>query len=706
MAKTLTNPLGDIRAEADHAMLSRAFYETPDYLSLLESDDKVVVVGRRGTGKSALTYRLQKQWADPKASVLILVEPEEHHTLALAPLIARTGSRFLSIRGSCRLIWRYGLMLEIVQKLSSRYKTKESIAQSEILSKHLKEWGRIDQSFFEKIRLLLKRLITSTVAVDEAIGVLVDALEINNIERALKSILEHATYKIHILVDRLDEGFDPDNSNVAFIDGALNAAIDISTAFKGSIKPLVFLRDNIFRAVAHYDQDFTRNIEGQTLRLHWDANNLFYLVCNRIRSAFGDSTQNNKRLWSRYTAHDLQGDEGFRQCLKFTLYRPRDILILLNSAFENASKRDLSAMVTTISLQDLEKSAKVISTNRLDDLHKEYRHIFPSVDSSISVFANRSPEMSLAEACELLLGVLGGPASLESSTELAIFSQPEDLIRALYGIGFFGMYDAGSGSYIFSHDGRRPDAEFQPGQKLLIHPCYWMALNLTRNTLSQEEATDINDEYEIKVASVTPELRHARLGRLITEYRAISNGIDGAAEFEQWCLEALKICFAGRLNNIALHPNKDSVNRRDIVGTNLAQTDFWKRIQKDYSTRQVIFEIKNYESPTLDDYRQTLAYLSGPYGNIGFIISRDWNVTLEKEKELTWVRSIYSDHKKVIVRLSGKFISDILAKLRNPQKHDAGDKALFSLLDDYERLYFSQPSSRARSKSRSGARRN
>lgn len=700
MAKTLSNPLGDIRAEADHLMLARAFYETPDYLSLLESDDKVVVVGRRGTGKSAITYRLQKQWADPKASILVLVEPEEHQTLALAPLVALTGTKFLSVRASCRLIWRYGLMLEVAQKLVVRYKSREAVAQSETLNKHLKEWGRVDQAFFEKLRILLKRVLPANTEPDDAIGVLADALEINSIERALKQILSTASFKVHILVDRLDEGFDPNNSNIAFIDGAITAAIDISTAFKGTVKPLIFLRDNIFRAVAHYDQDFTRNIEGQTLRLHWDVNNLFYLVCNRIRSAFQDDTQNNKRLWSRYTSHELQGDEGFRQCLKFTLYRPRDILILLNSAFENASKRDLAAAVATISLADLEKSAKVISTNRLDDLHKEYRHIFPSIDAAIAVFSNRSPEISLASGCELLMDVLARPVGLASSTELAIFSQPEDLIRALYGIGFFGVYDPGSGSYVFSHDGRRPDAEFEPDQKLLIHPCYWMALNLTRSTLNPEEATDINDEYEIKVASVTPELRNARLGRLITEYTKIVSGLDGAAEFEQWCLEALKICFAGRLDNIALHPNKAAVNRRDVVGTNLAQSAFWNRIQNDYATRQVIFEIKNYENPTLEDYRQTLSYLSGPYGSIAFIISRDWNVTLDRDKELAWVRSIYADHKKVIVKLSGKFISDILAKLRNPQKHDAGDKALVSLLDDYERLYFSQQSGRSRASRR------
>lgn len=696
MAKTLANPLGDIRAEADHAMLSKAFYETPDYLSLLESDDKVVVVGRRGTGKSAITYRLQKQWGDSKNAVLVLVAPEEHHTLALAPLVAKTGTTFLAVRAASRLLWRYGLMLEVTQQLASRYKARETITSSELLRTHLKNWGKQDQPFFDKLRFLFKRIVTSSVQQDEVIATLADALEISQIERALKGVMASGS-TAHILIDRLDEGFNPDSGNVAFIDGAVTAAIDISTSFKGLIKPLIFLRDNIFRAVAHYDQDFTRNIEGQTLRLHWDVNNLFYLVCNRLRSAFKDETQNNKRLWNRYVAHNLQGDDGFRQCLKFTLYRPRDILILLNSAFENASKRDLIATTTTINLTDLEKSAKSISENRLDDLYKEYKHIFPSIQISTSVFSNCSPELSLSDAIERLSEIHATTQkSIDTALDLAVFSQPEDLVRALYGVGFFGVFDIGTSSYIFSHDGRKPDTDFAANQKLLIHPCYWMALSLTRNNLNPEEATEINDEYEIKVASVTPQLRNARLGRLIEEYKTIPTGVAGAAEFEQWCTEALKICFAGRLSNIASHPNKDDVNRRDIVGTNLAQTTFWKRVESDYEARQIIFEIKNYDKPNLDDYRQILSYLSGRYGSIAFLVSRDWNTNLEKEKELAWVRSIYNDHKKVIVKLTGKFLTDILSKLRNPQKHDAGDLSLSGLLDTYERLYFGQQAGKQR----------
>ena len=53
-----SNALGDIRAEHDHLMLQQAFIETADYRTLIESTDKVIAVGRRGTGKSALTFRL------------------------------------------------------------------------------------------------------------------------------------------------------------------------------------------------------------------------------------------------------------------------------------------------------------------------------------------------------------------------------------------------------------------------------------------------------------------------------------------------------------------------------------------------------------------------------------------------------------------------------------------------------------------------
>lgn len=698
----LSNPLGDIRAEADHPMLSKSFYETPDYLSLLASDEKVVVVGRRGTGKSALTYRLGKQWTKDKNDVLVTVAPDEHHTLALIPLVSKYGRNFLEVRAVSRLLWKYGLLMEIVETLSTKYKVREAIADSELLKRHLKIWAQPGRAFFERMRGILKLVAAGSTDPNDFIGDLADALEPNRIEKEVRSLVQLG-YKAFILVDRLDEGFDPNNLSVAFIDGAVTAAIDLASAIKGGVRPVVFLRDNIHRAVAHYDQDYARNIEGQTLRLHWDLNNLFYLVCNRLRSAFRIEQENNKRLWNRFTSHELQGEEGFKKCLSFTLYRPRDILILLNSALENASKRDQSVSSVTVSMQDIEKSAKVISLNRLDDLKKEYKQIFPSIEMAVSVFEGMAPEMTLQAATEKLVEVIENPPEdHQTQLELAILERPEELVRSLYSVGFLGCHDAASGSFVFSHDGKRPITEFRKDQRLLIHPCYWMALDVRQEAIGEEQATEINDEYDIKVSSQTPAIRNGKLSKLMAEHQPIPTGDAGASDFEHWCLEAVKICFAGRLENVSLHPNRDAVNRRDIIGTNLGQPPCWQRIREDYEVRQVIFECKNYAELTQTDYRQMHSYLSDRYGRLGFFITRSASTALERDRELDWFRSMYHDHKVMIVKLTAKFLSDLLGKLRSPKKHYTPDQLLGAILDTYERNYLGQPITRRSRSSRKG----
>lgn len=66
-----SNPFGDTTAENDKKMLSSAFIETADFRTLIETDDRTIVVGRRGTGKSALFIQLNEHWKKDK-KILIL----------------------------------------------------------------------------------------------------------------------------------------------------------------------------------------------------------------------------------------------------------------------------------------------------------------------------------------------------------------------------------------------------------------------------------------------------------------------------------------------------------------------------------------------------------------------------------------------------------------------------------------------------------
>src|SRR3990172_208803 len=123
MATTWLRPnvLGDPRAEADAKMLNAAFLETSDYRTLIETSDRIIVVGRRGTGKSALTASLEKYWRHVNSVQVVKLAPEEQQIMGVRPLIQLFGSKFSWIRAGARLAWRYAFMMELVNCISHRY---------------------------------------------------------------------------------------------------------------------------------------------------------------------------------------------------------------------------------------------------------------------------------------------------------------------------------------------------------------------------------------------------------------------------------------------------------------------------------------------------------------------------------------------------------------------------------------------------------
>lgn len=536
-----------------------------------------------------------------------------------------------------------------------------------------------------KLRRKLRKFVSAKNSPEDNIADLSSNLKVNEVEEALNDVFKQSDQKIVLLIDRLDEGYTPDNMGVALVDGFVQSVIDLNSKFLGNVQGIVFLRDNMYRSISINDPDFTRNIEGQVLRLHWDDYGLFNLVCNRIRIANKNNQENNTRLWNTYTARELRGREGFRLALRLTLYRPRDILVLLNNSFLHASIDERKEIV----LDDIDISAKSISENRLHDLHKEYESIFPALRLFTSAFSSASSETTIFKAKTKVKPILEkDDHEPRVQRDIAIFRDSNQVLQRLYGIGFIGIYDDKASSYVFCHDGRDPVKEVSPDSKILIHPCYWLALNLTEKTFDIDQAGEIYDEYDIEVSSISEEQRHARIGQIIEEIKEIEHGKEGCFSFEEWCLQAIKLLFAGSLSNIELHANKNGRQQRDVVATNMESTPVWKRILTDYGSRQVVFEIKNYEDLSADEYRQMNTYLSNDYGRLGFIITRSQNNNLEKGKELDWVQELYFNHgKKVVIKLSERYILKHLSKLRSPQKHDAANIELNKLIDTYIRQY-------------------
>lgn len=692
---SMINLFGDVRAERDHDMLDKSFHESQNYRILFESKDRFIVVGRRGTGKSALTYRLSKDWATRKFSTIIIA-PDEEHVIGIRPVAELFGDSLSRIRAGIKLAWRYALLLEVALVCQKSYKTADEIRKYETLGIHLKKWVTRGNNPFDRMRATLREGLHGINNPDDRIADLPSLLQINRITEEVTLLTQSLNHGIVVLVDRLDEGYEPDTVGVGIVDGIIYGTDEIRHSLGEKIQALVFLRDNIFRAVQLADPDFSRNLEGQILRLHWDPEELFYMVCKRIRVAFSMERESDVKAWNAITSAELHGRDGFKRCLRLTLYRPRDVIALLNSAIEQAGRQKRNIFIE----DDFQASSKQISTIRFDDLGKEYASVFPGITKLTTAFSNGSAKLLVSEAAKIIRSVLDNPTiGADVLQHLTILGSEVEIAKALYGIGFFGVFDQQNNTWVFSHDGKQPDRNISANDSLMIHPCYWSALNLQKEDLDQSAAEQIFDEYEITIHSQSAEQRATRLGQIISELSTLPTGLEHASDFEEWCERVIKIAFAKELTNIQLHPNKSAVQRRDIVATNQGIRGFWKRIREDYETRQVIFEVKNFEEIGIEEYRQMNGYLTREYGRLGFIICRDKQPGLVKGRELEAFKEFYLQG-KVIIKITASTLTSILSKLRSPAKIDAGDLALDNQLDTHIRLYSTGQGNKAHGKSK------
>ncbi len=682
----LGNVLGAPRAEADTAMLSRAFIETADYHALVETSDFNYVVGRRGTGKSALFSRVTDQLKAEPQNLVLATKPQEFETLNFQKILSENGSGYNDMRAIARVAWKLHLLLWIVEQALSHYrisKASEFAILSDFVSRHS---AIMDVKDTTRCTEIIKAAIADGASGREIPGKIATKFQLNLLQTSVQNALSSINRAGKILYDGLDEAWVPDATATAVLGGLSYAIADLRDNQTG-IHGTLFIRDNMFRALAHFDGDFSRHIEGHTLRLHWDQESLFQLVGTRLRFILGlPKVESIVKVWNRFVVGGLENREGFERCLHHTLYRPRDILVLLNRAFIHSSRAERDRITEA----DINSAVVSISKDRLDDLLKEYETVLPGLKSFVGLFVSRPAFNKLKDIVELLeQAVQSGPYDATESSDFALLGSGKQVLYALYGVGFLGFEDKARGGYVFCHDGSRSDIEaFGLDATTVIHPCYWDALGLVSDTSTDEVLIQVNDEYENKPSPDLKDLRVKQLGQILAELPQLPLGKEGSAQFEDWVYRAVRILFAGKLSNFELKPNAGGIQQRDIVATNMADKGFWKRVREDYDTRQVIFEVKNYESLKMEDYRQVSSYTAGDYGRFALIISRTPNEGLAPI-ERGWAQEFWHNHKKVIVNLPATIVARCVSKLRNAKRFDYTEDILNKRLDTYVRSYLS-----------------
>lgn len=686
--KTIGNILGNARAEADQKMLSKAFIETSDFRALTDTRDFNFVVGRRGTGKSALFLQLSREFADKKQYILVTAAHREYEAFELISLLKECGSDYSALRVFTRQLWRVAIIFSVLKRVLQDYKIQKSATYSFLKRYSIEHQDVYDRDDLGLILAIARKAFRLKPKMEELPGVIVKMFDVDRLFDKVSDALDDIKKVAVVLYDGLDEGWAPDIYATSNLGGLSIASSDFSERQK-PIHILLFVRDNMFRALGYFDSDFSRHIEGSSLRLQWDENSLFQFVTLRLRRALNlDSVESDLKVWNRFAHRDLKGKEGFRQCLLHTLYRPRDILVLLNKAFRVASRSGRQDIIES----DIETTSLTISHDRYSDLIKEYEQVLPGVSLFTGIFRGGLSLDSYQNIVAKLDKALEEQNyEADGSGDFAIFNSGRQIYDALYSIGFFGYKEEEGAGHIFCHDGS-PGTDREPGpdNEIIIHPCYWKYLGLTTEIPEHQMMVRINDEYQAHGRAEAVDYRTKQIGQIVDELPQLPMGKEGANEFEKWVSRAIAVLFAGKLINIELHPNKDAIQRRDVVATNMTMEGFWHRILQDYDSRQVIFEVKNYAELKIDDFRQVLSYATGEYGRFAVIVTRSENEGLS-ETEKGYVRTMYLEHNRLIMTCPASLLARCLGKYRKKERYDYVEDQFNKRMDTFVRRYLSLP---------------
>ena len=677
--RAVTIQLGDVRAEEDTKMLKQAFVETDDYRTLIERNERCIVVGRRGTGKSALALKLAERQEGERSAILITIAGDEEENIGIEEKVQKFGNSYGRQKAAAKLVWLYAIWMEILQQVRDR--GNDGQKGRKVRRERVNKWVQGGRSIGRSVGEVLWEATEGGAA---EVGELDRQLDVRRIGEEVGTTLDKEGKMVYIIVDRLDEGWEVSESGIAAVNGLVQGIIETRTRIK-RVVPIVFIRDNMFRGIQEKDPDFCRNIEGQVLRLYWSNQKLWEVIVGRLRIATGSRQEATEKIWNQYVEEELTGREGFTKCLKRTLYRPRDILGLIQATLERAERSGSSK----ISLDDIQCSAKEISENRLRDLFKEYAAMLPLLPAYAEVWRNESVQRrveSLKEEIEARLGKTTS-SSQERQEWLVLRRDTAAALKQQYGVGLIGIQDRRTGAYSFCQDGRPRMEEIFDNDQVMLHPAYWHGLNANGTELDTGTSQDIYDEYEIERQSDAPALRQRMLRERRNALTEIASGSSGATDLEEWCVEVVRICFAKSLRNVERQPVSTGTNRPDIVARNLGVSEFWNRVLSDYQSRQVVFEVKNKNDFDGNDIRQLTAYLTNGAGNIGFLVTRGGSENLERGAELDQVRDAWSNSQKLILKIPCTLSSKLLGRLEQTSRHDKVDNFLNSLLDRYERCY-------------------
>jgi len=517
-------------AEEDQNFLRDCFVDTGDVDVLSDcSNPKRIVLGRTGTGKTALLGRLEQH-----GHVVIRIKPE---SLALSYISNSNILKYvlqLGVRLDIffRLLWRHVFTVEIIkahfnihteeQKASfiDRFKNLFRDRRHQKALEYLENWGK---SFWEETEYRIKEVtktfesslgnclggsifgavartgVSESLSEEQKEEIVqraqyvvnqVQIRELSDIVDLLAEVLSKSQRRYFVVVDRLDEDWVEDRLRYLLI----RALIDTVREFRKvpQAKIVIALRydliDRVFRV--------TRNAGFQEekyaslyLDLRWTRDQLIEIIDSRIEHLVRQRYTKQRMTHRDILPAQIDKQPAIDYLVERTLMRPRDIIQFFNHCISHATNNP------AFTPEIVKKAEADYSRSRLRALADEWHADYPNLIRFAGFLKSRPQqfrvsEVDTTEAVELCLEIVAddpdGKGELMDSARRVTDGKvsPEDfrsiLFQTYYKVGLVALKMETFESTEWSITGRRniSATEIRPDTRVSVHPCFWRALGV------------------------------------------------------------------------------------------------------------------------------------------------------------------------------------------------------------------------------------
>ncbi len=331
---------GAIDAENDNRLIEY-FFRTP-ILDRLYRYEKAIVIGRKGTGKTAIYKYIENDKTHYVSALLFKNYPWQVHD--------KFKNTIVSERESFVHSWKFFFYVETFKKmiaLIDEFKSRQTQKQVKNLEKWIKRnWGSIEFDHKETLSPQVRRRFSFRFApsiMGNSLGsISADFQKKDNIgntlaefnskfERITESLLQDFDGEIILLFDELDLAYSPTDANYKNrLIGLLLATYAFFPKFHRKVKIYLFLRSDIFNSLEFQDKNKIK--DNMVEFLDWDPKSttselsLKQLISNRIKVNISSQSDNFGRNWNEiFEANNIgRNQTKWNFIIDRTFVRPRD----------------------------------------------------------------------------------------------------------------------------------------------------------------------------------------------------------------------------------------------------------------------------------------------------------------------------------------------------------------------------------------------